>query len=735
MKKFIYIMILLFLIFTFINFNKNTIAADENSEIKIINEKRIINNYDEVYPLDAAIIGLKNNKLYYDNSYSSYLMEIKEEIKDLKALIDLDNLYLLIKTTNYKIYQFDLKKFELKKEINLEIDKVNTFSKEKNLTICGQIHNDGLILMYDNNLNKISNYYYNGDGIEEIENIKYYNECYYVILKKNGIDKFNNLLYEISNNGNIDENKIVLLKYDIDFNYLDIRYFNEGEFIDLLINNDTLLLSLKDNDKANYYNFTLDFIMVNYSLNNEQNMILLANYKNDSFLLMNKNNGNLYLDNKLIKELFIMNIVSSFVDEGVCKLYLKNNNDVCFISLREYSIDKMENKYCNKDYLEYDNCDNIKVSSYFSLTYVSLLDIDPFFSKTIHGEYDATYQIKFSDGYSFNIMKKIIIDKYTNFVDNGIYPVGYHLYFFGTAVLDEKIIYNGTILDQEGEYDIYVKDCQKHSEKYHLIVKKNYENSHQDHNLNYDYLVGLNKPFSYNLYLDKEMNIDQIKLFINGSLYDNIKINKNELMIIFNTLNRGTYTYHIDYLLYDDGIRERKIIIDKLLTVCVNCADYSYETKRILGTNDLEINLKLNDVQRNFKYFILRNNQDNYLITSDTKLKINGDVVLSMIFMDEGNNMIEKKVLHYEADQEENIDIKFNYHANYVDEAKVKVDLPKQKEDIKVLDINEKSVLSYYTIEDNLSLFYIMLLVSILLLFIGLIFLIIKLKKKKRQQI
>lgn len=740
MKKIYYLALPLLIFIMILSITNNKLLA-EKMESKIFNEETIITkDYDIKIDQIKKINNLVNNFLIISNQ-EIYISD--NLTNDLHLIINgtlIDNiyydnyLYLLIYNNYYQILKYDLSNYKIKNKLGFdeEISSINII--DNTIFVTGRVDNHGFIRNYNLDLNDefLLEYMMNNSNNDLIKNIEKVGIYYYAEIYKEA-EVTSTDIYSTD----IEGTKCHLIKFNPNLTINKVLYLDEGgsdeEIIDIYYLEDRIFLSL-DSDEKHYYVIDYDFNIINYLNHHLVRSNLIPNYQDDSFIsLANDNEISIYQNEKLIHELNYQYYDDYQVVNGFLYIYVRDNKEIKIIKIKEYEILKNDPSYNNRYHMVYERMNNIEVKSLFGNLNKEISDIKPYFDKTINGIYDATYNIKFQDESSIKINNQIIIDEYTNFIDGGIYPTGFMLEFFGHASIDDKIIYNGHIMNQQGNYLIKIKDANETIKTYKIHIIDNYYQKKNIVHLTSDDIVRIGEITSLDIILNEPYQIN--KLIINDQSYNNYHQIDNHLYINFNNEELGYKSYYIEYLTYNIASIERKMIIDKLYNVTVINQNEVINIEKIIDYQDLKLNIKNNDYQRNFMYLKISNNDyDNLIIVNNNNLNLSTiSLKISIIYLDYDQKMIEYELINMDSDNKINIDFNFNYQSNYLDELNINLSLPKDKSNIKKLDILKQNNLIYY--EDRLdnSFLLTMIISSIILIIILIILVIIKKHFKKKK--
>jgi len=171
------------------------------------------------------------------------------------------------------------------------------------------------------------------------------------------------------------------------------------------------------------------------------------------------------------------------------------------------------------------------------------------YNRSIFGIYNMTLEYEY-----FNINCEMQILPRCNIINDYIYPLGYNIKFSGNAYLNGLPIDNNYPVTEEGEYQLIL--CGKSEEiKYNFKVY-DMDVNYKEEDLKYwDYELYQNQVLSYKLKYNNNYNINYV--IVNGEEYNfEVDYQEKEINLYFSETESGLYNYYIDKIIYTYNNKE-----------------------------------------------------------------------------------------------------------------------------------------------------------------------------------
>ncbi len=655
------------------------------------------------------ILGINQNSYAYQVKDQCFLV-VNDKHYELQkgelVVVDSyqDYIFILVKENNTTtLYQFNQKNQKIKNyQFNcnlLTIEIAKDF-----IMVGGCKDNNGVLYKIDYELKEFEEYSYGGDNYEAITNIKISQDYIYVGIKKSGISNNSGFV----NIGTKDQIKSLIMKLDLEFQLIDVFYFNYEQPVEEIISfsysNDRLEVVIKTEIKYYYHLLDLDFNIINYQeLDTQDRIFFLPNYKTNSsclFLTNQHDTISLCLNDK---QCIIYNTRNSgflkdlVVYQGNLYLYFISEQKIEIICLSEYQIVKNEVIVVNHFYPHYNFNDYFIIESFFEKLTINQKEISPFFSNTINGNYTINYEVVKENQETININGTLIVEEYTNFINNGVYEKGKVLEFFGNAVINNKVIYNGMTLDQCGTYEITIINANQVTKKYLIHIVEKYYKKEEENNLEYEIITNDNASITYLL-----SNTVVVKdLIINGKSYSDYEFKNQNLKVNFTK----TGSYYLDKIIYLENELEKILEINQLIDVSLLKQEPTINIDKIITEDFLNINLNINDSDQTFEYIkvVTKNlgqviNEQIITNTLEHQISVNSQNQLLIYFgYFLGGNQIEEELI-YEYITSSDIFFRINntYENEQIVSTNINIKLPKQHNLIKLMKVHNVDILGHF---------------------------------------
>lgn len=678
-----------FLIFNFLNiFN---FGCNYNFETVVSNNLNA-NNICAVNEASCVTTYNTDSYLYYEEK--EYIIKNCVVTKTLETI---NNIYLISNSennSNIVVFNKFNKSLTYKSFDGLFIE--NIYEINNSIYVIGNEYEDAVIYNLNFELDEDYKRLFNSDGYMSANNLVYDGEFFYITIFKNGIT--NNS--EFINHGNINEFKSILVKLDVEFNVLDVYYFDENstyEYVKNIYIKDTKIYVLLKLNKSYYiYKLEKDFKTVRYyQINTTDDVELINHHKSvNKELLFNKTKKALFTSTQTeYKEDKKLNVLGKVYDYKVIdgNLYLYSiDNAVNIIKVSEYEIIKESDKILNYFNLNYLDTSNVLVESWFTDISIEIGSISPYFDKTMCGMYEIEYKVLNNNNLITTLYKKLIIDEYTNFINNGIYKEGKVLEFFGTAKLNGETIYYGNRLNNPGEYDIEITNINGEVKSYHLYIVPNY---YKEENIKYIEGVTINNDTAF---VNIELNNNVVKdVLVDNKSYSNYEIIDDVLVISFPYSEERLSSYMLNGVVFIDREEEYYYELEKQVVF-----NYLKEVPNIILNKTIEeerfsINLSVSDLDKTFMYLKIVDNNLEQIFSSNQLVSSNNLKVFLCYDLGDGN-IFEVLISEVVQDKIFDSNIELIYEDGRLNSINIIHDI--KEDSLKVLNVlsGNKSYLEYY---------------------------------------
>lgn len=580
--------------------NQSVIVKENQSNVEVTN----IINYNNQH------IIIKNNAIFLG----------KETIKGklIAYVVNTSKLYLVVQDQNHYLYVIDNNK--IIKRNNITMDNPQTICLFDNDIIIGGSNNNNMsIEKYDFQLLLKENIDYIGQGTQICTHLLTLDGYIYVGGIKDAIS--NNKYFK--NVGNKNETKSFIFKFDQELNLIKDAYFNELETKELLkelyLYQDKIGIVINGNKN---YNYVLDINL---------NLVSRTNIKSDVYIVQtNKLRGDaiLYLyqspnyikveakKNNIVETLYMVEgtYINHYIDKGVLYLYYLCDETIYLQEISEYHIDYLETLYL--DYFDYDETtfDHFYVDSYLEDLIPKIDNITPYFIRNQNGKYEITYLLERENKEEIVLKTPLIVRDYVNIKDGLIYPVGYQLFFFGNAKLNNKNITNGTTLKQEGQQKLEITNANGETKTYQFMVINGYYKTVNLPTMMADFVMNKNETLWLNLGTKeiKEITINGIKIGkickINSEYWAEINWKNNPELVKI-----GYQKLELQEFVYSDG-EVSKVNYSFILEV--NKTNPIYKIEETNDNQKLNLKVEVSDQDQALTNVVVDVYQNNVLVES-----------------------------------------------------------------------------------------------------------------------
>lgn len=628
------------------------------------------------------------------------------------------------------------------------MDSPKAISLCNNSIIIGGSNNNNMsIEKYDETLQLLDNINYIGNGMQMCNQLICIDGYIYVGGIKDAISE--NKYFK--NVGSKNEIKTFIFKLDEDLNLIKDAYFNELMEKEILKD----LYQYQDNigvviqgDK-NY----------NYVLDKNLNMVSRANIKENVHIVQtNKKHGigQLYLyqsPNYIKLEIQKNNIVETinmtegtyinhYVNKGILYIYYLYNETIYLQELSEYHIDYLETLYL--DYFDYDETtlNHFQVDSYLEDLTTKIDNISPYYVRNQNGKYEITYFLTRENNDEIIIKTPLIVRDYVNIRDGLVYPLGYQLFFFGNAKLNNKSINNGASLNTEGLQTLEITNANGEIKTYSFTVVDSYYKTINLPTMQTDFVMDKNATLWLSLGTKEVKSIA-----VNGINVGKIRKINNEYWAEINKENTpelikvGYQKLVITEIQYSDNEIDK---VNYSIILCVNKDNPNYVIQETNDKQKLNLKIDVNDEDQSLTNVIVDVYQNNKIIKSYVtnlknikitlpKLAINTPFELYVRAKSENENTT---LMYYKGKLSKDITIPltitFNENDNSIKTINIELDLSStrlQHQQL-LLGQNKQNLSSKYQVTKNNTITIISIVGSLMII----IFVIIIMLKKKKQQ-
>ena len=710
----------------------------ETNQSIILKENEDNINVENIINYNDKHIIIKNDTITFD----------KEIIKGnlIAHKINTNKLYLIVKDA--KNYLYLIKDNKITKQIEIIMDRPKAISLCNNSIIIGGSNNNNMsIEKYDETLQLLDNINYIGNGMQMCNQLICIDGYIYVGGIKDAISE--NKYFK--NVGSKNEIKTFIFKLDEDLNLIKDAYFNELMEKEILKD----LYQYQDNigvviqgDK-NY----------NYVLDKNLNMVSRANIKENVHIVQtNKKHGigQLYLyqsPNYIKLEIQKNNIVETinmtegtyinhYVNKGILYIYYLYNETIYLQELSEYHIDYLETLYL--DYFDYDETtlNHFQVDSYLEDLTTKIDNISPYFVRNQNGKYEITYFLTRENNDEIIIKTPLIVRDYVNIRDGLVYPLGYQLFFFGNAKLNNKSINNGASLNTEGLQTLEITNANGEIKTYSFTVVDSYYKTINLPTMQTDFVMDKNATLWLSLGTKEVKSIA-----VNGINVGKIRKINDEYWAEINKENTPELIKVGYQKLVITEIQYSNNEIDKVnysMILCINKDNPNYVIQETNDKQKLNLKVDVSDEDQSLTNVIVDVYQNNKIIKSYVtnlknikitlpKLAINTPFELYVRAKSENENTT---LMYYKGKLSKDITIPltitFNENDNSIKTINIELDLSStrlQHQQL-LLGQNKQNLSSKYQVTKNNTITIISIVGSLMII----IFVIIIMLKKKKQQ-
>ena len=492
-----------------------------------------------------------NNKVsfYYMQNYlftidSNYYTYVNDESNLYIAYVLEDKLYIKIYEDNSK-----LKKSLALTENNYLENYIKIVKVDNKLylfsTISKDNQNDIIVYCIDSNLNVLEKKTFIGNKDEEFIDVIYTNDTFYLLLEHDN-DSFGEfglggayVLSHLSKDLSVDKN--IYFKEEIkEFRLYDaeLSLISKDMIYQYDLNlNQIMGFKIKDESMFTSKSICGYYLSV---LSDRIDIYQIYFDKSDS---LNKTKTlktyNFDLDNKFLEE----------VIEKEDKIYLVFS-DGYLNYLYELKIYDLRNFVEEVTYLDTLSDFNKEIYTWFSK--IDLVSTSDNLNPEVNGEYEIDYNYG-----TFSKKVKVKVLEEENVKEGMIYPINYHLYFTGTAFLNNKMIHNNYCITEEGKYKLDLYSNNKELRTINFSVSNNQIEFQDDTYIKSDFSAKVNQNVSLLYSLDIADNLDDIEVIVDDNIYNNYTYKEGLVKLNFAFPESGFYKKVVNSI---NGIEVNDII-------------------------------------------------------------------------------------------------------------------------------------------------------------------------------
>lgn len=497
------------------------------------------------------------------------------------------------------LYTYNIKTKEYN-EISIEATIYDITYYDEKIVLVGQENNDACIYNFQKNLLLINKKYFGGNGYESFSKTFVIDEYLLILGVKDAYSKGSCF----SHVGNLDEQKVFLIKVNEKLEVVNDFYINENtiaeSIMDCYCNSEYISFLVKDDTNV-YHQYVINHnfeVILKVDLNNffpTSIYIIPHQTKEHLVMYLYTIDKKLYLgtlDNNTIHTTYLgdyFEIYSLDIKKGNLEIVIKDNNQIKMLTVKEYHMNKLEPFYYNQFVTDYKSTYHLDISSYFEeLELVFDDNKNAYMNYQKSGTYQATYIANKLDGTNISIETDYIIPTFINIVHLGVYQTGYQLLFNDTVLVDDERVYNGDCLQKEGrhlvkhiigdtttEYVIYV--FSKENTECFIDMSNHYQNT--------AYTIYPGTIFYYQLEITSPKGIKDV--IINKKSHSFICRDNLILIPINGTIPGNIEIYHLSKIIYDD-----------LTSVSLN---ETFSVRTLNNPFQIEARLQDEDIIYNFK--------------------------------------------------------------------------------------------------------------------------------------
>lgn len=503
--------------------------------IKDIDKSNIVYSSDSFTLIEEESLNLyKDNLLVYSFEKESVISWTNYNYNLYVSCLKNKKLNIYIFDTNYRLIRT--------KEIKNRYNNVVLKNINDNLILLGEVsyyeeeifkdnkkeyfdNADAFIAKLDNNLEFKDVRIYGGFLSEGFIDIKYDNNFYYLVLRKDSLSggDFGNTY---SN-----DKTYLLCKLDLDFNLAGFVSFKE-KYTDFYIYSD--FIYFMSSSTIYQLNFNLNLI---FSRKISEECIFSYFAPNYSLVLINGLEGQIYDLKKMTETKFAISKVPINVvvhDESFIINYSDKSIKVNIYDLSNFRL--------NTKYLE----EVGSLNNLFRDIDLISKDYNISFNPLVHGDYEVIYHFE-----EYDIKGLVTVLKECNVSNDIIYPIGYKLKFTGNAYLDKDLINNNHQLASPGLHELKLINNVGEAEIINFYVDdqiKFYEPSSKESDLE----VYPNQKFEFIIALDNPLDYEIKSILVNDKKNYDFEVKDDKIILSFMEVSSGIYEYLITNLEFTD---------------------------------------------------------------------------------------------------------------------------------------------------------------------------------------
>lgn len=685
-------------------------------------------NYEFVLEKKVNIQDDKKGVYYNSNLYLTYDNKVVD-IYSTTGNIKLNTTYkdsLLKNTTLYLISSDTLFIINLNllsyKTVELDFS-VNDIYVDEYIFLVGHTFNNPCIYLYDNEGELIKSNVYQVDEYASFSYVEKVGNLYLLVGEKDAFFNHPDFLKV----GNKNDLKTFAFLVDKTLQKVKDYFFNENTSNEIIYScsiDNNINIILDTSSKQYFYQFDKELNLIDYfSFNDDDKYHYIPNYLNKTLLLRKESSYfelGLYEDNNFNTIFKINKYLDSY---NLTKGGIAFSYDDTLNVYSEHHLVRKNDLVLSKIKYEYTSTDHFKVESFFEELSFKLDSYSPYHMHMMSGNYTATYSSLNKLGGKILVKTNVIVKDFVNIIDGGIYSVGTTLQFFGDALLNGESINNGHSLALPGNYELTLTNVNGIKKTYNFEVVNNYYKDNDHYVIDVDYI--LDKKDELELDFELSSTLDIKHFIINNSKYENFEISDNH--VILTLPKNDEYGYHniyINSIVFKDNIIE----INKDLNILTRKEKPQISISSKSSNDDIKIRINYKDLDNTlvdlyFKETNSNNTIKTYLKDTTSKLQSGSFVIRYEL----GDGITLEETLFNIEGSNVFTNIKF------LDE-EIIVTLHKSKS-LEKVEVNSNNI--YKSSNDNINLYIVIFtaISSVFIIFITLLIMIIKRKRRKVNRI
>lgn len=645
------------------------------------------------------------------------------------------------------MYHINTKEYQ---EIHIDATIYDITYYDEKLLLVGKEKEDACIYSFQKNLFFINKKCFGGKKEEAFYRVFVMQDYVFIFGEKDAYSEESCF----SHVGNPGERKAFLIKVNEKLEIIDDFYINEGTrdewVVDYYCTGNQISFLIRD-DTNTYHQYIVNTqfeVSLKVDLNHffPTTIYLIPHQtKENEVLYLYELDKTLYLgalDDHTIQSTYVgeyFDVYSLDIRQGNLEMIVKDNNQIKQCIVKEYHINTCNPFYYNEALMDYKSTTHFDIESYFEeLSFVFDETKNSYINYQKSGTFQATYIANKLDGTTISIETDYIIPTFINIVNNGVYPTDFQLLFNDIVVVDNKRMYNGESLEEEGkhriqhrvgevitEYVIYVFD--KENADYLIDMRNHYQDTM--------YTLFIGNLFYYQLEMSSPKEIKEV--IVNGESHPFVYQDCLILIPIYATTPGKVDTYRISKINYVD---QTSTELDVVFTVRTLCDPFQIDVD--LQEDELIYQLKNNQnclvdlVSRTYQNDVLQEEVHYNIQTQKLPLPTKkANLVLYARYTLGNQTIYEVELFSFtgmvKGKKEAYIDIAFVKHD---EDLTMKIQgIRQNKIEIDDITIQKQNITKSFLMEENQTIMYIAVVASIIISILWMIFCIIQSVKKSRK--